>query len=64
MIVWHMLTKEADYIWSRPARMSRAFRAVELRAGHPAKHAKRGEAHRTMSREMYSGPLSRRMAFG
>src|SRR5690606_19063369 len=45
MIVWHMLTKEADYIWVRPALMSRKFRAVELRAGQPAEHSKRGQAY-------------------
>jgi transposase len=45
MIVWHMLTKEADYIWARPALMARKFRAVELRAGLPTEHAKRGTAY-------------------
>lgn len=45
MIVWHMLTKEADYIWARPALMARKFRVVELRAGLPTEHAKRGAAY-------------------
>jgi hypothetical protein len=31
MIAWHMLTKNADYIWARPALLARKFRAVELR---------------------------------
>lgn len=42
MIVWHMLTKEADYIWARPALLGRKFRAIELRAEMPAEHSKKG----------------------
>ncbi len=45
MIVWHMLTKEADHIWARPALLARKFGAVELRAGMPAEHARRGIAY-------------------
>lgn len=45
MIVWHMLIKETDYIWVRPALLARKFRTVELRAGYPAEHAKRGAAY-------------------
>lgn len=45
MIVWHMLIKEADYIWARPALMAKKLRSVELRAGLPANHAKRGSAY-------------------
>lgn len=45
MIIWHMLTKEADYIWARPALLARKLRSVELRAGLPANHAKRGSAY-------------------
>jgi len=44
MIIWHMLSKDADYIWARPALLARKFRSVELRAGLPTKHAKRGTA--------------------
>ncbi len=44
MIIWHMLSKDADYIWARPALLARKFRSVELRAGLPTKHAKRGAA--------------------
>jgi hypothetical protein len=35
MIIWHMLTKGADYIWARPVLLARKFRAAELRAGSP-----------------------------
>lgn len=45
MIIWHMLHKGADYIWCRPALLARKFRTVELRAGLPADHAKRGAAY-------------------
>lgn len=45
MIIWHMLTKATDYIWVRPALMSRKIRAVELRAGAPANRAQRGAAY-------------------
>ena len=44
MIIWHMLSKDADYIWARPALLARKFRSVELRAGLPTSHAKRGTA--------------------
>lgn len=39
-IIWHMLSKDADYIWARPALLARKFRAAELRAGLPIKHAR------------------------
>lgn len=45
MIIWHMLTKETDYIWVRPGLLARKFRTIELRAGLPAGHAKRGSAY-------------------
>ena len=44
MIIWHMLSKDADYIWTRPALLARKFRSVELRAGLPTRHARRGAA--------------------
>ncbi|WP_342587130.1 IS110 family transposase [Mesorhizobium mediterraneum] len=44
MIIWHMLSKDADYIWARPALLARKFRSVELRAGLPTSHARRGTA--------------------
>ncbi|MGB5557280.1 MAG: transposase [Paracoccaceae bacterium] len=45
MILWHMLTKETDYIWVRPARVARKFGAIELKAGLPAEHSRRGIAY-------------------
>jgi transposase len=45
MIIWHMLTKGEDYIWARPALLARKFRSIELKAGLPTAHAKRGAAY-------------------
>lgn len=45
MILWHMLTKDANYIWARPALLARKFRVIELKAGLPAEHARRGIAY-------------------
>ncbi|MEQ9641416.1 MAG: IS110 family transposase [Alphaproteobacteria bacterium] len=45
MIVWHMLTTGTDYIWVRPALLARKFRSIELRAGLPPEHARRGIAY-------------------
>jgi hypothetical protein len=45
MIIWPMLTKGTDYIWMGPALLARKFRSIELRAGLPASHAKRGSAY-------------------
>ena len=45
MIIWHMLTKGEDYIWARPALLARKFRSIELKAGLPTEHAKRGAAY-------------------
>lgn len=44
MIIWHMLTEVTDHIWTRPALLARRFWAVELRAGLPAEHERRGLA--------------------
>ncbi|MER9751375.1 IS110 family transposase [Mesorhizobium sp. M0140] len=44
MIIWHMLSKDTDYIWARPDLLARKFRSVELRAGLPTSHARRGTA--------------------
>ncbi|PAP97584.1 hypothetical protein LRP31_33720 (plasmid) [Mesorhizobium mediterraneum] len=39
-----MLSKDAGYIWARPALLARKFRSVELRDGFPTSHARRGTA--------------------
>jgi transposase len=46
VLVWHLLTKEADYLWARPALVAHKVRALELQAGKPAsKGNKRGPAY-------------------
>ena len=46
VLVWHMLTKEADYLWARPALVAHKVRALELQAGRPVRKGnKRGPAH-------------------
>jgi transposase len=36
-LIWHMLTKEEDYAWTRPALLQWKLRAVELTAGEPSR---------------------------
>lgn len=45
ILVWHMLTKEEDYAWARPALMARKMRNLELAAGLPAKRGARGSTY-------------------
>ena len=46
VLVWHLLTKEADYLWARQALVAQKVRALELQAGRPAKKGnKRGTAY-------------------
>jgi transposase len=37
VLVWHLLTKEADYLWARPALVAQKLRSLELQAGRPMK---------------------------
>jgi transposase len=37
VIVWHMLNKDEDYTWSRPALLQWKLRYLELAAGYPAR---------------------------
>jgi transposase len=46
VLVWHLLTKETDYLWARPALVAHKARALELQAGRPMqKGNKRGPAY-------------------
>jgi transposase len=46
MIIWHMLGKEEDYIWTRPALCARKLRSMELRSGLPSRRGPhRGAAY-------------------
>ena len=35
VLVWHLLAKDADYLWARPALVAHKLRALELQAGRP-----------------------------
>ena len=37
MLCWHLLIKDADYQWARPALVANKLRAMELKAGQPVK---------------------------
>jgi transposase len=46
VLVWHLLAKETDYLWARPALVAHKLRALELQAGRPMqKGNKRGPAY-------------------
>ncbi len=46
VLCWHLLTKNADYLWARPALVAAKTRAMELQAGQPQqKGNKPGSAH-------------------
>src|SRR4051794_24419575 len=42
VLVWPLLTKEADYLWARPALVAQKVRALELQAGRPCGRATGG----------------------
>ena len=37
VLVWHMLTKNEDYAWTRPALLQWKLRNLELKAGHASR---------------------------
>ena len=41
VLCWHMLTREEDYLWARPALVANKLRAMELQAGRPHKKGNR-----------------------
>ena len=46
VLCWHLLTKEVDYQWARPALVANKLRAMQLQAGEPAmKSNQRGAAY-------------------
>lgn len=55
VLCWHLLTKETDYLWARPALVANKLRSMELQAGMPAKKGnKRGPAYATTSKNSAS----------
>jgi transposase len=46
VLCWHVMTKEEDYLWARPALVANKTRAMELQAGRPQKKGnQRGPAY-------------------
>lgn len=46
VLCWHLLTKQQDYLWARPALVAKKAREMELRAGLPQKKGnRRGAAY-------------------
>jgi transposase len=45
VLVWHLLTANQDYAWGRPLLAAQKRRALELRAGLPARRGQRGATH-------------------
>ena len=46
VLCWHLLTKEVDYQWARPALVANKLRTMELQAGRPTRKGnKRGTAY-------------------
>lgn len=41
VLCWHLLTKEEDYLWARPALVANKLRSMELQAGQPQKKGNR-----------------------
>ena len=44
VLCWHMVTKGEDYAFQRPSLTAQKLRALELRAGAPARRGQRGRA--------------------
>jgi transposase len=46
VLCWHLLSKEVNYLWARPALVANKIRGMELQAGQPAKKGNtRGAAY-------------------
>lgn len=46
VLCWHLLTKDEDYLWARPALIANKTRAMELQAGKPQRKGnQRGSAY-------------------
>lgn len=44
VLAWHLLAKQADYLWARPSLVASKMRHLELAAGRPKAQGKRGAA--------------------
>jgi len=44
VLTWHLLTRQQDYLWARPALVAAKYRKLDLRAGAPSRRGQRGAA--------------------
>jgi transposase len=60
VLCWHLLTKDVDYQWARPALVASKVRAMELQAGQPAvKGNRRGAAYAYNVKELRDRDIAR-----
>ena len=45
ILIWHLLTKNENYLWPRPALHARKLRDLELKAGYKPARGQKGAAH-------------------
>ena len=45
VIIWHLLRRQEDYAWVRPALHAKKLRDLELRSGNPARRGQRGPTY-------------------
>jgi len=73
VLTWHLLTKQEDYAWGRPALYAKKLRALELKSGRTAKRGRKGVAaaysikalrDREKQRAMQAGQVYRRFVEG
>ncbi len=44
-LIWHLLTKNENYLWARPALHARKLRDLELKADYKPARGRKGAAH-------------------
>jgi transposase len=52
VLCWHLLTKDVDYQWARPALVASKVRAMELHAGQPAAKGNRRRSAYAYNKEL------------
>lgn len=45
VVIWHLLTKDENYVWARPSLHAKKLRDLELKAGFKAARGQKGAAH-------------------
>jgi hypothetical protein len=61
VLCWHLLTKETDYLWVRPALVANKVRKMELQAGQPQqKGNRRGPTYASNIKELRASMAAKR----